>query len=142
MFGTPSAFLKMQAFGFAAAFLLVSLTTWSQYPGYQQTADYTMTIVGEHQVMPIPPLFGFGSFTASVAGLTKVEGRANATTDAALAAGGGDAQGLADYGRRIAGWAKRLRDLGTASNADEQTYVLELTQFGEINLNGAPLNQR
>lgn len=104
--------------------------------------DYTMTIVGEHQVMPIPPLFGFGSFTASVAGLTKVEGRANATTDAALAAGGGDAQGLADYGRRIAGWAKRLRDLGTASNADEQTYVLELTQFGEINLNGAPLNQR
>ena len=101
-----------------------------------------MTIVGEHQVMPIPPLFGFGSFTASVAGLTKVEGRANATTDAALAAGGGDAQGLADYGRRIAGWAKRLRDLGTASNADEQTYVLELTQFGEINLNGAPLNQR
>ena len=45
MFGTPSAFLKMQAFGFAAAFLLVSLTTWSQYPGYQQAADYTMTIV-------------------------------------------------------------------------------------------------
>ena len=35
----------MQAFGFAAAFLLVSLTTWSQYPGYQQAADYTMTIV-------------------------------------------------------------------------------------------------
>ena len=59
-----------------------------------------------------------------------------------LFTGGGDAQGLADYGRRIAGWAKRLRDLGTASNADEQTYVLELTQFGEINLNGAPLNQR
>ena len=56
--------------------------------------DYTMTIVGEHQVMPIPPLFGFGSFTASVAGLTKVEGRANATTDAALAAGGGDATGF------------------------------------------------
>ena len=104
--------------------------------------DYTMTIVGEHQVMPIPPLFGFGSFTASVKGLTKVERRADTTTEAALTSGGEDAQGLADYGRRIAGWAERLRDLGTASNADEQTYVLELTQFGEINLNGAPLNQR
>ena len=104
--------------------------------------DYSMTITGQHQVMPIPPLFGFGSFTASVKGLTKVENRANATTEAALAAGGNDEQGLADYGRRIAGWAKRLRDLGTASSADEQTYVLELTQFGEIELNAEPLNQQ
>lgn len=104
--------------------------------------DYSMSLTGQHQVMPIPPLFGFGRFTASVEGLSKVEARANATTEAALAAAGEDAQGLADYGRRIAGWAKRLRDLGTASSADEHTYVLELTQFGEIELNGAPLNQQ
>jgi len=104
--------------------------------------DYSMSLTGQHQVMPIPPLFGFGSFTASVSGLSKVEARANATTEEALAAGGEDAQDLADYGRRIAGWAKRLRDLGTASSADEQTYVLELTQFGEIELNGEPLNQQ
>ena len=104
--------------------------------------DYTMTITGEHQVMPIPPLFGFGSFTATIAGLSQVEARANATTDAALAADTEDEQGLADYGRRIAGWATRLRDLGTASSASERTYVLELTQFGEIELNGTPLNQR
>ena len=104
--------------------------------------DYTMTLTGEHQVMPIPPLFGFGEFTGIVKGLEAVEARANATTEAALAGEGEEAKDLADYGRRIAGWAKRLKDLGTASSADEQTYVLELTQFGEIELNGEPFNQR
>ena len=71
-----------------------------------------------------------------------MEARANAATEAALAADATDEQGVADYGRRIAGWAERLRDLGTASSANAQTYVLELTQFGEIELNGNPLNQR
>ena len=109
---------------------------------FARADDYTMTITGEHQVMPIPPLFGFGTFTATVEGLNKVEARANAATEAALAADATDEQGVADYGRRIAGWAERLRDLGTASSANAQTYVLELTQFGEIELNGNPLNQR
>jgi len=92
--------------------------------------------------MPIPPRFGFGAFTATVEGLNRVEARANATTEQALANGGAEAQDLADYGRRISGWAKRLSELGTASSEDEQTYVLELTQFGEIELNGQPFNQR
>lgn len=108
---------------------------------FAQAEDYRMTLTGEHQIMPIPPLFGFGEFTAVVEGLEAVEARANAATEAALAGTGEEAKDLADYGRRIAGWAKRLKDLGADSGADQRTYSLELTQFGTIELNGEPFNQ-
>ena len=98
--------------------------------------DFSMSLEGNHQVMPIPPLFGFGSFVANISGLDAVRERAERTAADAAAAGGDDAQGMQEYGRQIAGWASRLGDFGAASGNDERRYALELTQLGEIILNG------
>ena len=98
--------------------------------------DFSMSLEGTHQVMPIPPLFGFGSFVANVSGLDAVHERAERTAADAAAAGGDDAQGMQEYGRQIAGWASRLGDFGAASGNDDRRYALELTQLGEIILNG------
>ena len=38
--------------------------------------DFSMNLQGTHQVMPIPPLFGYGSFVANVSGLDAVRERA------------------------------------------------------------------
>jgi len=96
--------------------------------------NFSMSLEGNHQVMPIPPLFGFGSFVANISGLDAVRQRAEQAADAA--AGGEDAQGMQDYGRQIASWASRLGDFGATSGDDERRYALELTQLGEIILNG------
>ncbi|MEC8153356.1 MAG: hypothetical protein VX077_00540, partial [Pseudomonadota bacterium] len=98
--------------------------------------DFSMTLEGTHQVMPIPPLFGFGSFVANISGLDAVSRRAEQTAADAEASGGEDAQGMREYGRQIAGWASRLGDFGAASGNDQRRYALELTQLGEIILNG------
>lgn len=138
----PSAMLRSMvggALGMVTPFLIqpprVSVTDT------EATAeDYAMSITGEHQVMPIPPLFGFGSFSATIKGLSKVRSRAAASADAATAQGGAEGDDLADYARRIAGWAERLQALGTTTSQDQQTYKLELTQFGDIELNGEPFS--
>ena len=44
MFGIHSSSFQRAFFGLCAAILLLPSTNWSQYPGYQQAADYTMTI--------------------------------------------------------------------------------------------------
>ncbi|MGB1148787.1 MAG: hypothetical protein ACPG5C_01675 [Alphaproteobacteria bacterium] len=98
--------------------------------------DFSMSLEGTHQVMPIPPLFGFGSFVANISGLDAVRERAQQTAADALAAGGEDAQGMQEYGTQIADWASRLGDFGAASGNDQRRYALELTQLGEIILNG------
>ena len=98
--------------------------------------DFSMSLEGTHQVMPIPPLFGFGSFVANISGLDAVSRRAEQTAADAEASGGEDAQGMQEYGRQIAGWASRLGDFGAASGNDQRRYALELTQLGEIILNG------
>lgn len=95
-----------------------------------------MSLEGTHQVMPIPPLFGFGSFVANISGLDAVSRRAEQTAADAEASGGEDAQGMQEYGRQIADWASRLGDFGAASGNDQRRYALELTQLGEIILNG------
>ena len=98
--------------------------------------DFSMSLEGTHQVMPIPPLFGFGSFVANISGLDAVSRRAEQTAADAEASGGEDAQGMQEYGRQIAGWASRMGDFGAASGNDQRRYALELTQLGEIILNG------
>ena len=98
--------------------------------------DFSMSLEGTHQVMPIPPLFGFGSFVANISGLDAVSRRAEQTAADAEASGGEDAQGMQEYGKQIAGWASRLGDFGAASGNDQRRYALELTQLGEIILNG------
>ena len=98
--------------------------------------DFSMSLEGTHQVMPIPPLFGFGSFVANISGLDAVHERAQQTAADALASGGEDAQGMQEYGTQIADWASRLSDFGAASGNDQRRYALELTQLGEIVLNG------
>ena len=98
--------------------------------------DFSVSLEGTHQVMPIPPLFGFGSFVANISGLDAVSRRAEQTAADAEASGGEDAQGMQEYGRQIAGWASRLGDFGAASSNDQRRYALELTQLGEIILNG------
>ena len=98
--------------------------------------DFSMSLEGTHQVMPIPPLFGFGSFVANISGLDAVSRRAEQTAADAEASGGEDAQGMQEYGRQIVGWASRLGDFGAASGNDQRRYALELTQLGEIILNG------
>lgn len=98
--------------------------------------DFSMSLEGTHQVMPIPPLFGFGSFVANISGLDAVSRRAEQTAADAEASRGEDAQGMQEYGRQIAGWASRMGDFGAASGNDQRRYALELTQLGEIILNG------
>lgn len=99
-------------------------------------ADYTMRLEGSHQVMPIPPLFGFGTFLVEISGLDAVQQRSSQTAAAAAAINGEDVQGMQDYSGQIADWASRLGAYGDVTGNDQRRYALELSQLGEVVLNG------